>query len=460
MIIVIVPMTVLLAIILIKKIPVIGGNIYFALAAAGLLSLIMGGVHNPVDWLKALIDGVDRISWVMMLSLFGSLYSETQVELGTVDTIMSSLKVRFKNYPRMLVVCVVMVLVLAGSLLGDAIAAATVVGVLTVSTLAVMGLSAEVICAIIVMGASMGSIMPPISQALALSSALLNVAPDPVFRLGYLTVSIVVVLVCFYIVFFLLRNVKKIEFESDKTALQILGANWTTLIPLAVLLLVVVLRTVQGPWRFDLMTTVLASIPFGEKSLLAVITGIPILKGLGNGIVLCIILAIMVSFLFPRVHSNSRRVLTVGIRNVRYTLLIQFCAGFMLGCFYAAGQIEAVKNFALNLDHNVIILGGIAAMALLGMLTGSQTTTQNVVFSFFGPTLLEIGVPPTYAATAGASMAMAGQGMPPADLTTFVTAGIVGGALGTKVDPVKSMIVSLPMCIFFMLEAVILLYMR
>ena len=459
MIIVIVPMVVLLAVILVKQIPKIGGNIYIALALAGIISLLMGGVYNPVDWIKALIDGVDRIAWVMMLSFFGSLYSETQVELGTVDTIMSSLKARFKNNPKMLVVCVVLVLVLAGSLLGDAIAAATVVGVLTISTLAVLGLTGETICAIIVMGAAMGSIMPPMSQALALSSALVGTDPDPVFRMGYLTVSIIVVLVCSYIVFYLMRNVKKIEFESNKTSLQILKENWVTMIPLMALMLVVFFRTIQGPLRFDLMTTVLASIPIGESSLLDMLKQLPVIKGMTNGIVLCIIFALMVSFFFPKVHKNAGRVLKVGVKNVRYTLLIQFCAGFMLGSFYAAGQIEAVKSFALGLDHNVIIIGGTAAMSLIGMLTGSQTTAQNVVFSFFGPTLVEIGVSPTYAATAGASLAMSGQGLPPADLTTFVTAGIVGGALGAKVDPVKSMIISLPMCIFFMIEALVILYM-
>ena len=459
MIIVLVPMVVLLTVILVKQIPKIGGNIYIALALAGIISLLMGGVYNPVDWIKALVDGVDRIAWVMMLSFFGSLYSETQVELGTVDTIMSSLKARFKNNPKMLVVCVVLVLVLAGSLLGDAIAAATVVGVLTISTLAVLGLSGEVICAIIVMGACMGSIMPPMSQALALSSALVGTDPDPVFRLGYMTVSIVVVLVCGYIVFFLMRNIKKIEFESDKGSLQILKENWTTMIPLLALMLVVFFRTIQGPLRFDLMTTVLAAVPIGESSLLETLKQIPVIKGVTNGIVLCIVFALLVSFIFPKVHKNTGRVIRVGIKNVKYTLLIQLCAGFMLGSFYAAGQIEVVKTFALSLDHHVVILGGTAAMALIGMLTGSQTTAQNVVFSFFGPTLVEIGIAPTYVATAGASLAMAGQGMPPADLTTFVTAGIVGGALGAKVDPVKSMFISLPMCVFFMIEALIILYM-
>lgn len=103
-------------------------------------------------------------------------------------------------------------------------------------------------------------------------------------------------------------------------------------------------------------------------------------------------------------------------------------------------------------------IGRIVAMMLLGMLTGSQSTTQNVVFSFFGPALVAIGLNPTFAAVAGAHLAMAGQGLPLADLTTFVVAGIVASQTGTKVDPVKSMIYSMPMCICFLIIGTVFLY--
>ena len=52
---------------------------------------------------------------------------------------------------------------------------------------------------------------------------------------------------------------------------------------------------------------------------------------------------------------------------------------------------------------------------------------------------------------------MAGQGMPPADLTTFVVAGLVGAQLNRKCDPVKSMMYSLPMCICFIIIAGVLM---
>ena len=172
MITVLVPVAVLLLIVLCKKIPKIGGNVQAALIIAGVLSLLMGRVFTPAAWVAAFIDGLNSLAWIIFLSIFGSIYAETQSRLGVIDTIMGALKAKFGKFPRALVISIILVLVLAGSLLGDAIAAGTVVGVLTVGTLAAMGLSPECICSIIVMGASMGSIMPPITQAMALSSSL------------------------------------------------------------------------------------------------------------------------------------------------------------------------------------------------------------------------------------------------------------------------------------------------
>jgi hypothetical protein len=62
------------------------------------------------------------------------------------------------------------------------------------------------------------------------------------------------------------------------------------------------------------------------------------------------------------------------------------------------------------------------------------------------------------AAVAGAHLAMSGQGLPPADLTTFVVCSLVGGLLYKKVDPVKAMILNLPMCVYFALVGFVFMY--
>lgn len=472
---VLIPIAVLLFIILCKKLPGIGGNVQAALLITGALALILGGVVTPSGWIAAFVDGLDRLAWVICLAIFGSIYAETQVRLGVIDTIMAALKARFGKHPRALVVCVMLVLVLAGSLLGDAIAASTVVGVLTITTLDAMGFSPEMICCIIVMGASMGSIMPPITQAMALSSSLVNTDADPVLRLGYLTTGIIVVAMCIFVTRVYVRpvNIQKslaMAEENDnsndkRSASQILRANWKSLIPLMLLIVIVVFRTLSNEnLKFDLVPELLKNIKHtsadGTSSdLYTWMTEVTIIKGLSNGIVLSLIFVTIITCLcFKRVRSDVKGVVTKGLSNVKVTVGLQVCAAFMLGCFYAGGQIDTVTEFAQGLNPDLLRFGGAAAMCLIGMLTGSQSTAQNVVFSFFGPALIGIGLNPTLVALAGANLAAAGQGMPPADLTMFVVAGIVGGMLGKKVDPIKAMLYMLPMCLSLLATGLILLY--
>ena len=142
--------------------------------------------YNPGDWIAAWIDGLNRLSWIIALSIVGSLFAEISMRMGTIDTIIGALTAKFGNHPRMLIVCILFALMLAGSLLGDAIAAATVIGMLTIGILVSMNMSYEKISAIIVMGACVGSIMPPMTQALALASSLAGTDADPVLNIGYI----------------------------------------------------------------------------------------------------------------------------------------------------------------------------------------------------------------------------------------------------------------------------------
>lgn len=469
---VVIPMAVLLIIVLCKKIPVIGGKINVALVVTGALTLLLGGLYNPGQWVAAWIDGLDRLSWIIALSIAGSLFAEISIRLGTIDTIIGALTAKFGRHPRMLIICILFALTLAGSLLGDAIAASTVIGMLTIGILVSMNMSYEKISAIIVMGACVGSIMPPMTQALALASSLVGTPADPVINLGYVTVSISFIVVAIYSAFFLVHkdNVPGANPEvqirfADQTASSILRANWKSLIPLLFLIVVVLLRTVEIPYlSVDLGPSILQSIRFltledgTVLSLYDLLSGMSIVNGLTNGIVLSILCAIAAAFFFPVINKNAANICKESFSKVKMTVVLQICCAFMLGSFYAAGSVDAVSEFAQGLNGNVLKIGGAVAMILLGMLTGSQSTTQNVVFSFFGPALVAFGVNPTYAAVAGAHLATAGQGLPPADLTTFVVVGIVASQFGKKVDPLKSMFYSMPMCICMMLVGLFFLY--
>lgn len=449
MISVIIPVVLLLAIILIKKIPYIGGSINWGLFICAISALLLGGIYNPVSWVKAWVSGIDTIAWVMALALFGSIYAETQVQLGTMETVLGSLRAKFGHSPKGLIYCVIIALGIAGSLLGDAIASAAVVGVLVIKALDELELTGEQISATIVMGACLGSIMPPITQAIFLSSSLMQLeSPDPVINIGYFTVGIGIILVCIYCAkMFVKIKALPEDLIPQKKAGQILAEGWKTLVPLLILIIIIVLRS---GFKIELLNYL--------NFIFNPIKNIPIIKGLDFAVVKAIIVVTVISYFFAPVRKNGLTVIKKGLKNVKTSLTIQAFAGFMIGAFYAAGQITAVQEFAKGLSANLLKIGGAAAMTLIGMLTGSQTTTQVSIFTFFGPALESIGVDRVYAAVAGAHLAMGGQGLPPADLTTFVVAGLVGGILGIKVDPIRSMFYSSFMCFYFLLIGFIFMY--
>jgi TRAP-type C4-dicarboxylate transport system permease large subunit len=450
MLIVIVPIVILLAIILIKKIPLIGGNIQIALVITGIVALLFGGVYSPLDWLLAWVDGLDRLAWIIALAVFGSIYAETQVQMGTMNTVINVLRSIFGHSPRGLIVCVVLALTIAGSLLGDAIAASTVIGVLVINSLMEMKMKPEQIACTIVMGASIGSIMPPITQSIMLSSSLMGLpSADPVINISYITVGIGFIICSAYVAFSFIK-IKALpeDLIPREGALAILGREWKVLIPLLVLFTLVVLRT---GFKIDVAT-------LATGGVLKTLGGIKILKGVANLIVVNIIMATIVAFFFPTVHKRAAAILKTAVKNVIPGCSIQLAAALMIGAFYKAGQIEAVKNFASALNADIFKFGGGSAMLLIGMLTGSQSTAQNTIFSFFGPALTNIGVGDVNAAVAGAHLAMSGQGLPPADLTTFVVCGLVGGILYKKVDPIKAMLLNLPMCIYFAFIGFLFMY--
>ncbi|MDR2588322.1 MAG: TRAP transporter large permease subunit [Spirochaetales bacterium] len=450
MFIVIIPIVILLAIILIKKLPVVGGNIQFALVVTGVAALLLGGVYSPVEWLFAWVDGLDRLAWIIALAVFGSIYAETQVRMGTMNTVINVLRSVFGHSPKGLIVCVVLALTIAGSLLGDAIAASTVIGVLVINSLLEMKMKPEQIACTIVMGASLGSIMPPITQSIMLSASLVGLpSADPVMNISYITVGIGVLICSLYVAFSFI----KIKALPDDLIPQegvgaILAREWKNLIPLAALFVLVILRT---GFKIDIATLL-----FGGA--LKTLGSIKILKGAANLIVVNIIMATLVAFLFASVRRQGLGVFKTAVKNVIPGCSVQLAAALMLGAFYKAGQIEAVKEFASALNPDIFKFGGAFSMLLIGMLTGSQSTAQNTIFSFFGPALTKIGVDGTNAAVSGAHLAMAGQGMPPADLTTFVVCSLVGGLLNKKVDPVKAMLLNLPMCVYFTLAGFVFMY--
>ena len=442
MIIVIVPMVVLIGIIMLKQIPYIGGKVQPALLIGAVLCLLMGGVFDPSQWVAALIRGADTISWVIFLTLVGSVYAEAQKRIGTMETVLNALRARFGHKPRGLVCVIMFTLCLSGSLLGESVASAVVIGALIIGNLDELGMTPEQTTSTIVMGCALGSIMPPISQASIMAAGLVNTDADPVLNWTYVTIGIIFVLCCIYVCVCFIK-VKQIpeDLIPTQTASEILKERWKVLIPLAFLALAVIFRS---GFHLDILV-------FFDP-IIAPIDAIPVVGGLVYNITFLLYLTLIISLFYKPVRQQFGDICVQGFKNVVPTISVQTCAAFLIGSFYVGGQIDAASEFLATLTPSTLIIGGLVAMCLLGMLTGSQTTTQTIVFTMLGPALIATGISPVSAAIAGGHWAMAGQGMPPADVVTFAVAGLVNGITGKKVDMFRSMLYSCFMC-FWMIVA-------
>lgn len=456
MITVIVPVLVLIVLIMVKKIPFVGGKVTYALIIAGLLALLMGGVFNPLQWVLAWIDGIDKLAWIMALNIFGSIYAASQAEMKTLDLVLNVARVSLGRSPKGLIVAIILVLGLAGSLLGDSVASATVVGILVIGILSDMQISAAGIGCIIMMGASLGSIMPPITQAVFLASSLAQVDTTPVVNISYITVGIGFVICTIYAVFAFVK-IKALpeHLIPNKTAGQIMHGNWHLMLPLAVLILLVILQTAAG----------INLVQMATGPLMGWLSNITILKGLSNNIVTFLITATLVSLFFKPVRKNLPKVVKNGVVGALPAVKVELGAALLLGAFYAAGQIEAVQAFAASMEAGALKVSGGLGILLISALTGSQSTGQNTIFSFLAPALASVGVDPVHAAVASAHIASGGQAFPPVSAPALAISAVVESILvqklgkdAGKVDPIRVMVLTLPMSIYFVIVGFLFLF--
>lgn len=456
MITVIVPVIVLIVLIMVKNIPFVGGKVTYALIIAGLLALLMGGVFNPLQWVLAWIDGIDKLAWIMALNIFGSIYAASQTEMKTLDLVLNVARVSLGRSPKGLIVAIILVLGLAGSLLGDSVASATVVGILVIGILSDMQISAAGIGCIIMMGASLGSIMPPITQAVFLASSLAQVDTTPVANISYITVGIGFVICTIYAVFAFVK-IKALpeHLIPNKTAGQIMHGNWHLMLPLAVLILLVILQTAAG----------INLVQMATGPLMGWLSNITILKGLSNNIVTFLITATLVSLFFKPVRKNLPKVVKNGVVGALPAVKVELGAALLLGAFYAAGQIEAVQAFAASMEAGALKVSGGLGILLISALTGSQSTGQNTIFSFLAPALASVGVDPVHAAVASAHIASGGQAFPPVSAPALAISAVVESILvqklgkdAGKVDPIRVMVLTLPMSIYFVIVGFLFLF--
>lgn len=105
----------------------------------------------------------------------GSLFATLQIEMGSIGLILDLLCILFGKSAQSLTTAVMITLFFAGSIMGTTLAVATTVGILVIPILNDMKLKPEMISAMIISGASTGSIIPSVSNSVVFAAGLMGV---------------------------------------------------------------------------------------------------------------------------------------------------------------------------------------------------------------------------------------------------------------------------------------------
>jgi TRAP-type C4-dicarboxylate transport system permease large subunit len=433
---VLIPIIVLFVLVL-APIPLLKKNVGLAFLVTALVAVLLGGIGFN-EFLDGAIKGIDGISWVLFLIIFASIYTQSQFTLGSVETVLNLFRSIFGKSTKGLITAILLSLVFAGSIIGSATASAVVIGVLVIPVLNEAQVKPNKIGAILLLDAIIGSIMPPITQAVFLASSLLKVNMDPVVNMTYLTAGVGTL-----IALFVCRRYADVdrlppELIPDRKPGRILAEEWTLLIPVLVFAVLVFLRAIN----IDLLKP--------TDFIWNVFKKTPILRAFTNRFVQSIIIATLIGMLYPKVFKSAHVWVAKGLHSVGKPSFALVSAGIMIGAFQASGMIDKIIEFAKTLSPAAIKFGSGGSLLLMGMLTGSQSTTQSSLVPLVGPILVNAaGVNPSDAALGLAHLAMAGQSFPPVCLLSIMLAAMISSAVGKDSDAVKIMMLSFPVTFYF-----------
>lgn len=432
---------VLIVIVMFKQIPYIGGKVPYALLVGAVLIMVLSGNFAPSAWFAAIIEGLNRMGWVICLCIFVNFYSQTQIRLGTIDAVVRMLRAIFGTSPRALLISTFIALVFCGAFTGSTMACTTVVGMLVARSLYEAGLSAEKVASTIVMGAMLGSLMPPISSSFFSSSALSGVDVNLVLNEAYKVISLVVVVTLLYVVFVLGRTTRKdFVFNGEREKIgDIWRAYRKNMIPMFLLIVIIVLKQC-----FDIN---IMAMTVGK--LLSPLSGVPVVGSIiSNYLVLAFLVIALIGFIYPQVHKEPKEVLKDTYKVCTYIVPVMLSAACLVGAVVTTGGLDMVAEAASQLNPHALIIGGTAAMAVMGMITGGDSSALNAIFPFFFPALTAIGIPALNVTMAGSLISVAGQALPPSDTLVFMACGMLSGILGVKkIDPMKVMMIGMPISV-------------
>ncbi len=464
---VIIPMLIVVISAMWRNCPGFKGNIDRGFLCAAIVAMLLGGVFTPTEWLAPWYKGMSGVFYVVWMLFFASVFSRLQADSGAIEGILRLLKALFGKSAKGMVLCVMVMMYVGGSIIGHAGAVSAVVGLMMIPILFEMKMSGEMIAATIVCSGTLGTIMPPLSNPFNFAASISGINVADILNEGYISVGICVAIVT---IFWLQVYVgKKYSLSSENEAVanrekasDVLREVWPKLVPMLLLLIHIVISTV---WKFDIIGEIIALIPFGESNLLEAFQQIPLIGSMLSLISQALLVGIFANIIINKKFrgmglSKFAKYSLTNHKTTYHTMRVTIFAAFLTQSFWTAGQMDVIVTFAESLDSLLIKVGGGILLMICGMLIGAQSGTQMLLMPVLNAAWISAGVTPFSAATAGAFFATAGQGLPPADVTTFIVCGLTESVIKKKVNPMKSMLYCVPYCLTLAAVGLFYLFLR
>lgn len=459
---VLLPVVILIVLIMGKKIPFLGGKTKLAFLLAGLCALVLGGCLNPVTWAVSWFWKLDTIAFANFVIIAGSLFATMVTVSGGVETIVNILRAIFGRSSQGIVLVALLASFAVGSLVGTVVAIAAVVGVIMIPALKDLKMSSSLIVSVIVCGASMGSIMPPVSNAIIQAMSYSGLSSDAATMITYATVAVGFIFTSFIFCKIYVGNKYHLDaslIPQEKVG-KIIKREWTNLIPFGVLIVLIMLASLPGI-KFDILKMLISLIPFGAKNLYDVWNGIPILGASTNYIVLdlavsCVICAIV----SKKVRAEIKSIVNSSMKSAVNILLLTFCMVYFVMGYTEGGQVSVIAGYCAAVSGTTAKLLGAALILLLGAVTGSQANSVALLVPTLTPVFLSMGVSETFIIVAFAHLAYSGQLLPPNDVNVYSICGLFAPLLGEDdpVDSQKVMAYGLPFSVYLAVVGTVFLF--
>ncbi len=456
------PVVILVAIIMGKKIPYIGGKTKLGFLLGGLCALILGGCMNPARWAVAWFWQFNGVAFANFVIIIGSLFASMVTASGGVETIVNILRSIFGRSSQGIVLVALLASFAVGSMVGTVVAIAAVVGVIMIPAMKDLKMPSSLIVAIIVCGASMGSIMPPVSNALVQAMSYSGLSADSATMITYATVAVGFCLTSLVICKIYVGNQYHLDASliPEEKAGAIFRREWSNLIPFVVLIVMILLASLPGI-KIDIMKLMISLIPLGDGNLYTAWQSIPILGAATNYIVLDLAVAcICCVATSKKVRMEIKNIIKSSSKSSFNVLLLTSCMVYFVMGYTEGGQVSTIAGYCTAVSGTTAKLLGAALLLLLGATTSSQANSVALLVPALTPVFLQLGVSEAYIIVAFAHLAYSGQLLPPNDVNVYSICGIFGPILGDNdlVDSQKVMAYGLPFSVYLGVVGTIFLF--